>query len=395
VDRCSALTVAAGRGERLGLLETKPFVMLGRRPLLAWSLQAFARCTAIDSIVLVVAARDQNRAADLASRWGNGKVIQICPGGPERIDSVKIGLNALPPHTGLVAIHDSARPLVTAELIQRVVDAAWSSGAAIAALPVRDTVKRGTVKRGIDERISETLDRSSLFLAQTPQVFAAELIRRAHAGRPRSPLPTDDAQLVERLDHPVQLVQGDPKNFKITTAGDLELAEAMLAESQVSFRTGTGYDVHRLVEDRPLMLGGVELEFPLGLWGHSDADVLCHAVGDALLGAAGLGDLGTHFPDCDPALQGLSGLELLKRIQVLVAQAGLCLENLDVTVICEAPRLSPHLHQMRENLARALEAAVGQINIKATTTEGLGFIGRQEGIAAEATVLLKTGRSSR
>lgn len=390
MSSCSAIIVAAGRGKRLGLHDAKPFVMLGRRPLLAWSLQAFARCNAVDSIVLVVDPQCQDRAADLASCWGEGKVAQICPGGPERVDSVQIGLDALPPRTRLVAIHDGARPLVTVELILRVLDAAAVSGAAIAALPVRDTVRRD-----VREGISETLDRDSLFLAQTPQVFAADLIRRAYANRSSSPLPSDDAQLVERLDHPVQLIQGDPRNLKITTVEDLELAEAVLSESQTSFRTGIGYDVHPLVEDRPLMLGGVQLEFPLGLCGHSDADVLCHAVGDALLGAAGLGDLGTHFPDSDPAHHGLAGLELLEQIQALVAQAGLCLENLDVTVICEAPRLSPHLPRMRDNLARALGATVEQINIKATTTEGLGFVGRQEGIAAEATALLKLGRSFR
>lgn len=378
------LIVAAGQGRRLGAKLPKPYLPLAGRPLLGWALEAFQRCPAIDGVQLVVAADMTERAQGLVRQLGLGKVRGVVAGGAERPESVQRGLAALPARCGLVAIHDGARPLVRPSLIERVVAAARESGAAIPALAVRDTVKRGA--GGV---VAATEDRAGLHLAQTPQVFALELIRRAYAEASGVGGATDDAQLVERLGHPVSLVPGDPENIKVTLAEDVALAERLLpGAGAAAARVGTGYDVHRLVAGRRLVLGGVEIDHPLGLLGHSDADVLSHAVGDALLGAAALGDLGQHFPPGDPALRGVSSLSLLERIVARVRAAGQRPVSVDATLLCQAPRLAPHVAGMRANLARVLALDVGRVSVKATTTEGLGFVGRGEGIAAQAVVLL-------
>lgn len=385
---CCALIVAAGKGRRFGRGEAKQLAPLAGRPLLVWTLEAFERCEVIDAIVVVVASDQLERVRALVTEFRLGKVVQVHEGGEERYDSVLSGLAVLPEGAELVAIHDGARPLVTPELIARVVWEAKRHGAAVPALPARDTVKRG-----VNGLVSATEDRDELFLVQTPQVFTKDLIRRAYAAwhpADESAAVTDDAQLVERVGHPVRLVSGDPANIKITVPSDLRLAEALLGGEPATplVRVGNGYDVHRFAPGRRLVLGGVEVDHPRGLLGHSDADVLCHAVGDAMLGAAGLGDLGLHFPSTDPGYRGARSLDLLAQIKEKVASAGLRLCNLDVTVICEQPRIEPLRQAMRENLARALGAPIESISVKATTTEGLGFEGRKEGIAAQAVVSL-------
>jgi len=223
--------------------------------------------------------------------------------------------------------------------------------------------------------------------AQTPQVFRVALIREALDAQGGEAL-TDEVQLLEARGHPVQVVAGDPRNFKVTFPADLELAEAPLGAAPGEPRVGTGFDAHKLVPGRRLVLGGVELAFERGLLGHSDADVLSHAIGDALLGAAALGDLGLHFPPSDPSLAGISSLELLRRIAALLEQAGLRIGNLDAVVVCERPRLAPEIPAMRAAIGDALGIDRERIGIKATTSEGLGFTGREEGIAATATALL-------
>lgn len=378
------LIVAAGKGRRLGGETPKPYLSLNGRPLLGWALEAFQRCHLVDAVQLVVASERIEQARELVRQLGLDKVRGVAAGGATRPGSVQRGLAALPAACGLVAIHDGARPLVRPSLIGRVVAAAAESGAAIPALAVRDTVKRGE-----GGAVAATVDRAGLHLAQTPQVFAVELIRRAHAEASGADGITDDAQLVERLGHTVSLVAGDPDNLKVTLPGDLDLAERLLSSSGgAALRVGTGYDAHRLVAGRRLVLGGVEIDHPLGLLGHSDADVLSHAVGDALLGAAALGDLGRHFPADDPALRGVSSLVLLERIVAKLRAAGHRPASVDATLLCQAPRLAPHVDRMRGNLARALAMDLDRVNIKATTTEGLGFVGRGEGIAAQAVALL-------
>ena len=388
---CTALIVAGGCGSRLGAGRPKQYLPLAGRPLLVWTLEAFERCPEIRDVVLVTADSWREPAAELLRPYPLTKLLRICAGGARRVDSVRAGLAALPDHGELVAIHDGARPLVTPALISRVVQAAAASGAALPLVPVSDTVKQVH-----QAKVQRTLDRSPLQLAQTPQVFAVELIRRAFARLdPKSAASiTDDAQLVELLGAEVQAVPGDPHNFKVTRAEDLRRAHELLHRAQgepmtaIPVRTGHGYDVHRLVPGRALLLGGVRIEGPVGLLGHSDADVLCHAVGDALLGAAALGDLGQHFPPSDDSYRDISSLLLLEHIVELVASAGLVPGNVDTTVVCQRPRLAPHVPAMRENLARVLGLPQDRVSVKATTTEGLGPAGRGEGIEAHAVVLL-------
>ncbi|MCC6746628.1 MAG: 2-C-methyl-D-erythritol 4-phosphate cytidylyltransferase [Deltaproteobacteria bacterium] len=382
---CSGLIVAAGKGQRMGGPLPKQFLTLGDRPVLAWTLQAFEACDAVHSVVLVVAPGSEEEVRELLRPFGLTKLVAVRAGGAERADSVRQGLDALPQSATHVAIHDAARPLVRPEQIARAVSAAVETGAALLALPVRDTVKRG--EGGL---VAETLDRRTLFLAQTPQVFALPLLRRAYATWNGDPV-TDDVQLVERLGHPVRLVEGDPSNLKITVPEDLPLARAFLPESAMKERwprVGVGYDVHQLVPGGPLILGGVEIPFSHHLLGHSDADVICHAAGDALLGAAALGDLGKFFPPGDPRYKGASSLDLLAEIRARVAEQGYRVGNLDTMVICERPKLSPFVPTMRERIARVLEVEPEVVSVKATTNEGLGFTGRGEGIAAHATALL-------
>jgi len=302
----------------------------------------------------------------------------------------------VPEGTELVAVHDAARPLLAPRLVEALCAAAAGSGAAIPVLSVRDTLRRAEagLSRGWQ-------DRAGLCLTQTPQVFRIELLRRAYArlGDRAAGAPiTDDAQLVEELGAAVQLVPGDPLNFKITEPADLAVAEQLLGAAGGPFgasrlpspdaRTGLGYDVHRLVAGRRLVLGGVEIAHPLGLLGHSDADVLCHAIGDALLGAAGLGDLGQHFPPSDPRWKGARSLDLLASIVEKVTAAGLGVVNVDAMLVCEAPPIAPHAARMRENLAGVLRLQPARVSVKATTSERLGFAGRGEGIACFATALL-------
>lgn len=362
--------------------------MLRDRPLLVWAIDAFERCPSIDGLVLVIPAEERDETERLLAAHGLSRRVQLVDGGAERVDSVRAGLEALPRKARLVAVHDAARPLVSSDLIERVVQAASESGAAIAALPATDTIKLG--RRGV---ISKTIKRARVFAAQTPQVFQVNLLRRAYQSWDEADRPpvTDDAQLVELLGEPVQLVTGEASNIKVTIADDLRLAEAWLGRDQIPLkvpRTGMGYDVHRLVPGRKLVLGGVELPFDRGLEGHSDADVLAHAISDALLGAACLGDIGVHFPPSDPRYKDADSLKLLARVRQLVNQAEYSVANVDSVVVCEAPKLAPHIGAMRDRLAAVLQVAPQCVSVKATTNEGLGAMGRSEGIAAYATATL-------
>jgi 2-C-methyl-D-erythritol 4-phosphate cytidylyltransferase/2-C-methyl-D-erythritol 2,4-cyclodiphosphate synthase len=385
---CAALVVAGGSGRRFGTTRPKQFQLLRGKPLLLWTLDAFESSPHVDSIVLVIPAEEREETARLLKEHGLGRRVQLCDGGAERVDSVRNGLEALPRKAKLVAVHDAARPLVTSDLIARVVQAATEVGAAIAALPATDTIKLG--RQG---RIDKTIARGRVHAAQTPQVFNVSLLRKAYqawdeAGRPAV---TDDAQLVELLGKPVQLVTGDARNIKVTVADDLVLAEAWLSKNDLVVklpRTGVGYDVHRLAAGRPLILGGVQIEHERGLEGHSDADVLAHAISDALLGAACLGDIGQHFPPDDPRYKGADSIKLLARVRELVHQVEYRVAHVDSVVACQAPKLKPHIAAMRSRLAAALQLDERSVSVKATTTEGLGAIGRAEGIAAYATATL-------
>ena len=377
-DRVAGIVAAGGSGVRAGV--AKQWLVVAGETVLRRAARALASCPAVDELVAVVPPGEEARgAAELA---GLGKPSRAVAGGAARADSVRNGLAAAA-ECAVVLVHDAARPFATAGLVARVAEAAARDGAALAAVSVTDTVKRA-VGEG-DPRVAETLDRRTLWLAQTPQGFRRELLLRAYeaAGADASAA-TDECSLVERLGAPVTLVPGEPGNFRITGPADLERARSVL-EAPVAM--GVGYDTHRFAAGRPLVLGGVQFEGD-GLLGHSDADVCAHAIGDAILGAAGLGDLGRHFPDTDPRWKGVSSLVLLREIARKAAERGWRVGNCDVTLAAKRPKIAPRAEEMRARLAEALGVAPAQVNVKATTGEGMGFVGREEGIAAHAVALL-------
>ena len=363
--------MAAGRASRFG--RPKQLERLGDRRVLDWSLGA-ARA-ACDGVVLVVPAGSNAESEPLAD--------VVVEGAETRPGSVRRGLTAVPADADVIAVHDAARPLATAELFAAAVHAVRAGAdGAVCAVPVADTVKRVE-----DRTVIETLDRGGLWAVQTPQAFGAASLRAAHEGEPDA---TDDAALVERMGGRVVVVPGDIRNIKITRPEDLPMAEALLSSVTYarSVRVGHGFDVHPFSPDpgRALVLGGVTLEGERGLAGHSDADALAHAAAEALLGAAGLGDLGRHFPDTHPAWAGADSMVLLAEVMGRVAEVGWRPTNVDCTVVLEAPKLAPHRDIMEARLGHTIGAPV---SVKATRPEGLGALGRSEGIACFAVALLE------
>ncbi len=369
------IIVAAGAGARLEAGMNKALAKLGGAPLFLYALRALRPFC--DRIVLVV--RDGERGlfeeALMAARLS---VDCLASGGKERQHSVENGLKEVPGDADIVLIHDAARPFSDPELIKRVIIGAEASGAAIPVLPVMDTLRRE------EAGLTRTLSREGVFQVQTPQGFRRDLILRAYA---QSPLDlTDDAGLVELLGERVSLVEGDARNFKITLQGDMRMAEQMLPGA---VRVGTGFDTHRLVPGRALVLGGVTIPRSKGLLGHSDADAALHALCDALLGACALGDIGQHFPDSKEEFKGISSVLLLERTRKIMAEAGFIPLQCDLTIIAQVPRLAPYIEAMRMNIAQALGLPADRVSVKATTTEGLGFEGREEGISAQAAALVR------
>ena len=392
-----ALIPAAGRAARFnrssskdGRAGNKLFASLLGQPVLRWTVEAFVSHPDVDGVV-VVAAPDEV-AACREALTGLPNVLAIVPGGATRQASVAMGLFTLGgAPDDLVLVHDGARPLVTADVISRCLEAARQQGNAVAALPVADTLK------AVDDAqtVQRTVDREGLWAVQTPQVFPVSTLYESHAqARDAGWLGTDEASLVEMFgDTPVHLVPGDPANFKITRPEDLTLAEAVLSARarpimSPQTRIGFGYDIHPLLEGRPLMLGGVSIPSPRGLDGHSDADVLLHALCDALLGAAGLPDIGHLFPNTDPAYKNISSLVLLRHVAARLTEGGFTVSNVDMTLIAEAPKIAPYVELMRQTIAEALALDPSRVGIKATTNEGLGSLGRGEGMAAHAVALL-------
>jgi 2-C-methyl-D-erythritol 4-phosphate cytidylyltransferase/2-C-methyl-D-erythritol 2,4-cyclodiphosphate synthase len=383
----AAIVPAAGQARRFGGPVNKVIARLGDKPVLAHTLAALSACPEITEIVVVAGAPELADCEQLVAATPFPKVTSIVVGGATRQESVAIGLNHTTPEAGLIVIHDGARPLCPVAVFSRVIAVAREAGAATAAVPVTDTVVRADVAG----QLAETLTRSELRAVQTPQAFRRELIIRAHArAKADGFLGTDDAALVVRLGRPVVLVEGDRRNIKLTNQDDLAIAGHWLnGEEPMATRTGFGYDVHRLVPGRPLVLGGVEIPSELGLLGHSDADVIVHALMDALLGAAALGDIGRHFPDNDPRYAGADSIALLREVTGLVAAAGWRPVNLDMTLLLERPKIAPHVARMQSRIAAAVGLTVGAVSIKATTNEGLGSIGRGEGAAATAVATLQ------
>ncbi|MEW6521410.1 MAG: 2-C-methyl-D-erythritol 4-phosphate cytidylyltransferase [Thermodesulfobacteriota bacterium] len=391
--KAAAIIPAGGIGKRMALGAPKQFTELAGIPLLVHTVRAFAQVAEISAII-VAAPKDYLRhTGELMARYGLPGV-KVVAGGELRQDSVQAGLAQVPPECGLVAVHDGARPLITPALIRACLVAAQQSGAAMAAIPVKDTIKEVAA----DHFIVRTIDRKPLWQAQTPQVVRTDTLRRAFAvAAEKSFIGTDEASFLELINERMTVVQGSEENIKITRPGDLLIAEAILMKKEQTgappaapaLRIGHGYDAHRLVAGRPLILGGVEIPHATGLLGHSDADVLTHALCDAILGALGAGDLGRHFPDTDPAYKNISSLKLLARVMAAVNEQGYSLGNADITVVAQAPKLAPHFPAMREKLAAVCCADQSAINLKGTTTEKMGFTGRKEGIAAHAVVLLQ------
>lgn len=376
--RVEAILVAAGASSRMGF--DKLYHRVGGTEVLLLAFRALAGHPLIDRVV-VVTGEALAQAQSLIEGDGPVKPVAFVHGGDSRAASVAAGV-ALSEDDSLLAIHDAARPFVSAELISRVIEEAARSGAAAPGLPVKDTVKRVA-----GDVVACTLPRAELAAVQTPQVFVGAAYKAALAALPADALPgmTDDCMVMERAGHRVHLVAGEEGNYKITTRADLARKE----DAMEMPRIGHGYDVHAFAAGRRLVLGGVDIPYEKGLMGHSDADVLLHAVSDALLGAAALGDIGRHFPDTDPAYRDADSLKLLIRVGELLREAGYRPHNIDATLVCQAPKLALHIDTMRANIAGALDMGKEAVNVKATTEERLGFTGRGEGIAAHCVALIR------
>jgi 2-C-methyl-D-erythritol 4-phosphate cytidylyltransferase/2-C-methyl-D-erythritol 2,4-cyclodiphosphate synthase len=379
----AAIIVAAGRGERLGGSQPKQLIDLGGRTLLRRSVDAFDAHPAVRSLVVVL---PDELVADGPSHVGvTTRPCRYVAGGARRQDSVRAGLAAVEAAADVVLVHDAARPFVSGDVITRVIAGASTHGAAIPALQAQDTVKRVAAGSRV---VAATIPREEIWLAQTPQGFRRPVLEAAVA-LGATIQATDEAMLAERAGVPVAIVGGDPANFKITTADDLARARGAVAGM---LRAGTGYDLHRLVEGRPLVLAGVTVAPDRGPAGHSDGDVVAHALIDALLGAAGAGDIGAHFPDTDPRWKDAAGRDLLARTMTILDGHGWRVVNVDVTVILERPKLAPHVTAIREALAADLGLATGCVSVKAKTNEGVDAVGRGEAIAAHAVALLAGAR---
>lgn len=387
--KTTAIIAAGGAGLRMGSPLPKQFGDLRGIPILIHTIRALGQVMAIHQIIVVAPAEHQERTKDLLVRFACTGRCTVVAGGRLRQDSVRIGLSLVDSQSALVMVHDGARPLICPQEIERCLKAAAEHGAAILAIPVQDTLK-AVEQSGT---IHHTVAREGLWQAQTPQVFRREILQQAFAAADRDGfVGTDEASLLEHAGIPVQVVEGLKNNNKITRFPDLALAEALLAEKQpapaAALRIGHGFDAHRLVTGRPLVLGGVCVPHERGLLGHSDADVLCHALCDAILGAMGAGDIGRHFPDNDPRYRGISSIILLEEVMALATENNFFLINADVTVVAQRPRLAPHFPAMGAILAKACRVDPKAINLKASTTEEMGYTGREEGISAHAVVLL-------
>ena len=377
------MLVAAGSSTRMGF--DKLSFDLGGETVLRRSIRAFENCPLVSEIVLVAG---KNRDYVEAQAAACTKPVKIVSGGATRAESAKNGVLAAGGE--LVAVHDAARPFVSEAVIEAVITAAAKCGAAAPAVPVKDTVKRAVCGDGktvpADCLVADTPDRSTLYAVQTPQCFDRKeyLAALEELDEEKARLVTDDCSLFELTGRPVTLTQGDYANLKITTREDLPRPE----KEENTMRIGHGYDVHRLVEGRKLILGGVEVPYEKGLLGHSDADVLAHAVMDAVLGAAALGDIGKHFPDTAAEYAGADSLVLARRVAEILHENGWKIENIDSTILCQKPKLASYIPAMREKLAEAFGLPVDAVSVKATTEEHLGFTGEGLGIAAHAVALI-------
>jgi len=382
--KISAILAAAGKGTRFGSNKPKQFVSYQGKPLFLHSLFTMINSQLFHSIVVVVTPGMIEETDNILSQFQVPRdQVMVVEGGEERFDSVYKGITRLDPDVELVVIHDGARPNATMDLFKTAVKYGVRYGAATCGLKISDTIKRVDT----DNLVIETIDRNGVYAIQTPQSFnlswLIEGFEQFYSGKKRE-LVTDEAMLIEAMGKQVYIFEGERENLKITFAKDLESLTP-----QINFpRVGQGYDVHPFAPKRDLVLGGVTIPYHLGLAGHSDADVLTHSLCDALLGAAGLGDIGQHFPDSSDEYQGISSLILLVRVVSLLKNLGFAPLQADLTVICQQPKIAPYIEDMKENLGQRLEIDNSLINIKATTTEKLGWEGEEKGIAAMAIAMV-------
>ena len=372
--KIAVIIAAAGIGSRMNTDVPKQYLNVDGKPMFLKTTEMFRENSDIDDIIVVTNSDYHKECETLLKASGINAAVVV--GGKERQDSIYEGLKQLPEDTDYVLIHDAARPFVTQELIQETIASVIEKKAVVCAVPVKDTIRMKT-----EQEKSETMDRSLMYAVQTPQAFEKKLIVEAYEKAYRDRFyGTDDATLAERAGHTVHMIDGSYDNIKITTRGDLPVNQEM--------RIGTGFDVHAFETGRKLMLGGVEIPFEKGLSGHSDADVLIHAIMDALLGAAGCGDIGQHFPDNEQKYKGIASLVLLEKVAEIVASKGYEVGNIDAVVIAERPKIAPYRNEMIKMTANALGISEDKVNIKGTTTEKLGFTGREEGIAAQTVCTL-------
>ena len=371
-SKVAVIIAAAGRGRRVGGPVPKQYLKIGGEPVILKTLRVFSELEEIDHIFIVTNEDYIDKCREIVESGGVKKVEAIVCGGSERQESVYNALqevNRKRPGVEYVLIHDGARPYVNEETVLGVIKAAAENGAAAACVAMKDSVRKTFGDKSI------SVDRNDYFAVQTPQGFKKSYLIEAYDKALKEGYRgTDDASLVERAGYEVKVVDGDYQNIKITTREDLP----------VESRVGTGFYVHRFETGRNLILGGVKIPYENGLAGHSDADVLLHALMDALLGAAALGDIGVHFPDTDDRYKGISSLILLSKVRELLNENFYSIGNVDITVIAQKPKISPYTEEMKSNISSVLKIEKNRINIKGTTTEKLGFTGRGEGIAAEA-----------
>ncbi|USG59578.1 bifunctional 2-C-methyl-D-erythritol 4-phosphate cytidylyltransferase/2-C-methyl-D-erythritol 2,4-cyclodiphosphate synthase [Sneathiella marina] len=376
-----ALIVAAGRGHRTGRDLPKQYIDIAGKTVLARTVDTFLNHSGIDKVCVVIHADD---AALYAAALADRDVLPWVTGGESRQASVKNGLEALTAlQPSRVLIHDAARPFVSKYLIDRCILALEACDAVLPAVPLTDSLKFVA-----EDRVTGALDRDKIMAAQTPQSFRFDPILAAHRAFSKMAV-TDDVGLAELADIPVQTVAGEPGNFKITTADDVARAEKMITEQLTDTRTGQGFDVHAFVAGRDLWLGGVKIPHDRGLKGHSDADVALHAVTDALLGAIAAGDIGVHFPPSDDRWRNVQSHVFLSHAGDLIAAKGGRISHIDLTIICEEPKINPYRAAMSARISEILGIVEDRVSVKGTTTEKLGFTGRREGIAAQAIATVR------
>ncbi len=374
----TALIVAAGKGERLGGGVPKQYRRLGGKPVLCWAVESLIRHPAVQSARVVVGKGQEELAASALAGLNLGPLIE---GGVERADSVRAGLAAI--HADAVLVHDAARPFCPQAVIDRLLASLEFYEGAAPVMPVGDTLAR------LGDTLEAPVDRSGLVRVQTPQAFRLDALKAAYDAW-SGPSPTDETTVARAAGLKVAAVEGDPALEKLTRITDFDRAEQWLAGA-LAPRTGIGFDVHAFAGEGPIMLGGIEVPHERGLAGHSDADVVLHAITDALLGAAGLGDIGQHFLPSDQRWKGAASALFLTHAAELVRAHGAIIDHVDCTVIAEAPKVGPYRDAMRARIAEIAGLTIGQVSIKATTTEGLGFTGRREGIAAQAVASIRMG----